>query len=64
MINTNKDLNVATYGIENEGTLNFYDGKIMGITGTIQGNTDDLDGSITSSTEVLNDKTYYIAYLN
>ncbi len=53
-----------TYGIENAGTLNFYDGKIMGITGTIQGNTDDLDGNITSSTEVLNDKTYYIAYLN
>ena len=53
-----------TYGIENEGTLNFYDGKIMGITGTIQGNTDDLDGNITSSTEALSGKTYITAYLN
>ena len=53
-----------TLGIENEGTFNFYDGKIMGITGTIQGNTNDLDGTITNSTETFNGKTYVTAYLN
>ena len=53
-----------TSGIENEGIFNFYDGKIMGITGTIQGSTNDLDGTLSSSTEALDGKTYNVTYLS
>ncbi len=55
-----------TYGIVNDGTMfNFYDGKIMGITGTVNGSIDDIEtnSQIQSTTEVVDSKTYNVNYL-
>ena len=71
----NKDGNIVTstpiirgeeYGIETAGTFNFYDGKIMGITGTINGSASELEdnSTIINTNETLNNKTYMTDYLN
>ncbi len=55
----------AKYGILSIGTVNFYDGKIMGITGAIDGNIDDIEDSshLVDGTETISNKSYYTKYL-
>ena len=54
-----------TYGIVSTGTLNYYDGKTLGITGAINGTVSDIESNsqMSSDTEVINNKTYIVNYL-
>lgn len=54
-----------TYGLKSNGTVNFYDGIIKGITGGISGTVVDqeTDAQITNDTESINGKTYNTEYL-
>lgn len=54
-----------TYGIVSLGTINFYDGVIKGITGSINGTVDDIETNtqIKDGIEVIGVKTYYTAQL-
>ena len=54
------------YGIINAATFKFYDGTFKGVTGAISGNVNELEdnSSITYLTEVINNKTYNIAFLS
>ena len=54
-----------TYGIVSTGTLNYYDGKTLGITGAISGTVSDIESNsqMSSDTEVINNKIYIVNYL-
>lgn len=54
----------AKYGIQNKATLNFYDGIVKGVTGSISGTVTKTEAGATrtDSTEVIDNNTYIITY--
>ena len=59
---TNPIVQGETYGIVNTDVLNFYDGKIRGITDAISGAISDQQATIASTTESISGKTYKVKY--
>ena len=69
----NKDGNIDTTtpivrgsqkGVINSATFNFYDGKIMGLTGSYTGTVNDNDGTgIITTSEVFDGDTYTVSYV-
>ena len=55
----------AVDGIKNDGTLNFYDGIIKGITNSIDGNITDQEtnSNLLNGTETINGKNYKTSHL-
>ncbi len=55
----------STYGIVSTGTLNFYDGKVMGVTGTINGTVTDIEtnSQFVDNSEVIDNVNYQTRYL-
>ncbi len=52
------------YGIINSDTFNFYDGKLMGKSGSVSGTIDNHVGNYVDTTETLSGVTYNVKYLN
>ena len=50
----------------NSANFNFYDGKIMGVTGAISGSItiQEAGSTIVTTTEVVDGVTYNVKYLN
>ena len=70
----NKDGNIDTTtpivrgsqkGVINSATFNFYDGKLMGLTGSYTGTVNDNDGTgIITTSEVFEGDTYTVSYVD
>ena len=52
------------YGVYNTGTFNFYDGKLMGVQGSVSGSITNHAGSYVDTTETIGSDTFYVKYLN
>ena len=55
-----------TYGVDNAGTFNFYDGILKGTTAGINGTVSDIENGyqVTNGTEQIDGVTYYTSYLD
>lgn len=57
-------IKAKTYGVQNAGTFNFYDGIVKGISGSISGTISDYEDGATQvdTTELIDTDTYYVTY--
>ena len=64
-INSSPIIRGETYGIVSIGTLNYYDGITMGITGAIDGSVNDIEtnSQFVDGIETINNKTYSSKHL-
>jgi len=60
--NNNPIIQGESYGVVNSSVLNFYDGKIRGITDAVSGSISDQQAAIVNSTETISGKTYKVNY--
>ena len=60
--NTSPSFTGTTYGIESSGTLNFYDGIVKGLTGSIRGTVSETEPGTTRVDTT--DGNYHVTYYN